>query len=655
MFRGQLLNERYQIKHAIGGGGMANVYLAHDLILERDVAIKVLRMEYAHDEEFIERFRREAQSTISLSHPNIVNIFDVGEDNEDGIYYIVMEYVKGMTLKQYIQMYGPLPVEEAVDVMKQVTSAISHAHANEIIHRDIKPQNILINNSGKVKVTDFGIAMALSSTSVTQTNSVLGSVHYLSPEQARGGTAIRKSDIYSLGIVFFELLTGRLPFSGESAVSIALKHLQSETPSVRRWIHDIPQSVENVVLKATAKNPFHRYENAHQLEEDLATVLLPERYNENKYIPPQEEGEETKAIPIITSDNDLSNNHGETIIRKKNESAEAEKKKKKWKIWVIALITMLVIGGIAALFLLPKWLMPKEVEIISVEGMTYEEAYSELRALNLDVKSESRNSDTIEEGFVITTDPDAGSVVKEGSTVTIITSLGKEKKEFDNYVGQQFDQVERLLTSLNYKEITRVPVESDRPEGEIIAQSPDSGTPILPEETRVIFEVSSGPKKIVLQPLSGQALEDVERYLVENELNIYVLEEFSDDVPEGYVIKTEPAAFTEVEEGTEIKVHVSKGAEQKPVTKRVQYTVTVDNSNQGNGNGNGNGNADEQVEKLVEIYVEDMTHNFQDIHTSETISEDKTFAVDLTIAPDQIGRFKVVVDGSVVIDEKVPY
>src|SRR5690625_1331560 len=257
MRQGQLLNERYKIIKKIGSGGMAEVCLARDTILERDVAIKALRSEYINDTEFTTRFDREAQAATSLTHPNIVNIFDVGEEEDN--FYMVMEYVDGLTLKEYIQQQGPIEVNEAVDIVKQIISAIAHAHDNDIVHRDIKPQNILMNSFGQAKVTDFGIAIALSATSLTQTNSILGSVHYLSPEQARGGMATKKSDIYSIGILFYELLTGRLPFSGQSPVSIALKHLQSKTPSVRQYNPDIPQSVENIVLKSTAKDPFHRY------------------------------------------------------------------------------------------------------------------------------------------------------------------------------------------------------------------------------------------------------------------------------------------------------------------------------------------------------------------------------------------------------------
>ncbi|MDX1771800.1 MAG: Stk1 family PASTA domain-containing Ser/Thr kinase, partial [Planococcaceae bacterium] len=296
MLIGKRISGRYKIIEMIGGGGMSNVYLAHDMILDRDVAIKVLRYDFSNEEDLHRRFQREALSATSLTHPNIVNIFDVGEDGD--IHYLVMEYVEGKTLKQYIVDSAPLPPVEAVEIMKQLTSAIANAHHNQIIHRDIKPQNILMDDQLHVKITDFGIAMALSATSFTQTNSVLGTVHYLSPEQARGGTATKKSDIYALGIVLFELLTGKLPFSGESAVSIALKHLQTETPSVRDLRPEIPQSLENVVMKATAKDPMHRYRSVEEMQRDLETVLIPERSDEQAFFIPFDD-DATKAMPVI--------------------------------------------------------------------------------------------------------------------------------------------------------------------------------------------------------------------------------------------------------------------------------------------------------------------------------------------------------------------
>lgn len=296
MLIGKRISGRYKLLEMIGGGGMSNVYLAHDMILDRDVAIKVLRYDFSNEEELHRRFQREALSATSLTHPHIVNIYDVGED--DDIHYIVMEYVKGETLKEYILLNAPVSPTKSVKIMKQLTSAISTAHNNHIIHRDIKPQNILLDEEENVKVTDFGIAMALSATSYTQTNSVLGTVHYLSPEQARGGTATKQSDIYALGIVLFELLTGQLPFSGESAVSIALKHLQTETPSIRKIIPTIPQSIENVVLKATAKDPKDRYLSSEEMEADLATALSPERAGEEKFVVAIDD-DATKVLPVI--------------------------------------------------------------------------------------------------------------------------------------------------------------------------------------------------------------------------------------------------------------------------------------------------------------------------------------------------------------------
>src|SRR5690625_3755536 len=400
MIVGHLLNERYRIKRRIGGGGMANVYLGFDLILERDVAIKVLRMEFVNDPEFVERFDREAQAATSLSHPNIVNIYDVGE--EDDILYIVMEYVDGLTLKEYIQKHGPLSVEKAIDIMDQLTAAIQHAHETGLIHRDIKPQNVLINQNGTVKVTDFGIAVALSATALTQTNSVLGSVHYLSPEQARGGKATKKSDIYSLGIVFYELLTGQLPFSGQSPISIALKHLQSETPSVRSIVPDIPQSVENIVLQATAKDPFHRYESVYEMETALNRALDPAYINEPAYEPAVEAGEETKAIPIITDDKfEFQENEAETIVHPNNQEKEEEKPKPKEKKrrffkrkWFLALLAFLLVVGIGTIIFALNG--PDDVTVPDVVGLEYDEAEEILEDVNLRVNRELTVSDEIE-------------------------------------------------------------------------------------------------------------------------------------------------------------------------------------------------------------------------------------------------------------------
>ncbi|TFJ94605.1 Stk1 family PASTA domain-containing Ser/Thr kinase [Lentibacillus salicampi] len=671
MLDGRLLNERYRIKGSIGGGGMADVYLARDTILDRDVAIKVLRLDYADDEEFIARFDREAQSAASLSHPNIVSVYDVGE--EDRILFMAMEYVDGMTLKEYIQRYAPLDVGVALDIMKQIASAIAHAHANDIIHRDIKPQNIMIDTYGQAKVTDFGIAMALSSTALTQTNSILGSVHYLSPEQARGGTATKKSDIYSLGIVLFELLTGRLPFSGQSPVSIALMHLQSDTPSVKRYNPDIPQSVENVVLKATAKAPFHRYDSVYDMEDGLETALDPDRLDEEKFVPPAEEGEETKAIPIITDDQTDENPNGDTIVSQPNENGntkahtakgkaqdvkkgkkgkKGKKKKPGRKKWLIlsGVLLILLAAGIAAL-LIPGLFQPKDVDVPDVSGLEYEEALADLQELNLDTEREEAYSDEVDEGVVIQTDPEAGSTVQEEDTVTIVVSQGKEAVAFEDYTGQNFDQVKRILENKGFKDITANDAYSgDYNTGEVMNHVyPSPGTEVIPDEAEVIFEVSKGPEPISLNNLTGMAEQEAINSLENQGLNASISEENSDSTPEGEVIRQEPEAGAEMAEGDTVNVYISTGPEEKPPLNHEEtFTVSYNPPQESD-------DSDEPVEQTVKIYIGDNNRSISEVYDEYTITEDREFTIPLTIAPDSVADYRVIRDDEVVIDKSIPY
>ncbi len=674
MLEGHLLDERYLIKKTIGGGGMANVYLATDTILERDVAVKVLRLEYANDEEFIERFHREAQAATSLTHRNIVNIYDVGE--EEHILYMAMEYVDGLTLKEYIQRYGPIDVEESIRIMQQVSSAITHAHANELVHRDIKPQNILMDKNGQVKVTDFGIAVALSATSLTRTNSILGSVHYLSPEQARGGIATKKSDIYSLGIVFFELLTGKLPFSGQSPVSIALKHLQSEPPSVRAIHPEIPQSVENIVLQAMAKDPFHRFMDVTEMYHALEHALDPNVIHEPKFSPPVEAGEETKAIPVITDDHIQADNNEETMvhrtdaetIRMDSNQEETEKptgtsgskgkkkdkqkkgKKKKW-LWIGIGLFIVILSIVLALFVLPSLFKLKDVTVPDVIDDPVEEAIKELEELNLVVEEESIFDEDIEEGNVVKTDPKEGRTVKEESTVTVYVSDGKETVAFDNYVGHDFEQAKRLLEDKGYTDIHRYDKHSDKPEGEIIAQvQPGHDEQVVPSETRVIFEVSIGPETFQLKDLVGSSLSDAESYADERGLTLSTEEVHSDSVEKGLIVKQDPGSNADVKEGSTVHVSVSIGPEEKPpephtVSFSVAYTNEPDDEDE---------EEQENEPQTVTIYVKDMNNNIEDVYKQETITDDKEYSITLIIEEGDTAEYRVERDGETIIEKEIP-
>ena len=660
MMIGKRINGRYKVLDTVGGGGMANVYLAHDMILDRDVAVKVLRLDFANDEELIRRFRREAQSATSLVHQNIVSIYDVGEEG-DSVYYIVMEYVEGQTLKQYIQQHSPIPVSKALSIMEQLTSAISHAHQNHIIHRDIKPQNILMDRNGNVKITDFGIAMALSATSITQTNSVLGSVHYLSPEQARGGAANHKSDIYSLGIVMFELLTGRLPFSGESAVSIALKHLQSETPSVRRWNPAVPQSVENIVLKATAKDPFHRYENVEEMEEDIRTSLDDSRLNEPKFNIP-EDNDATKAIPIITNDRSFSN-LDETIVHdhetKVNSNSslpkEAEKEKSKYEnkgkrkklpIILVSILSTLIILGILTFTVLPDLFSPKDLEVPDVSGMELDDAIITLTEAGFMIgDTKEVTHEEIQKGLVIRTDPKAGRNAKEGTKINIIESLGKATFKLSDYSTRKYDDVLPLLNSKGFKDIKKTEVYDESAEiGTIIKQNFPEGYEAIPDETTLEFTVSKGPALIDVKNLTGYNATGVQDYADSVGLLADVSQkQFSSTVPEGLVISQQPEAGTKVEKGSKITAYISKGAEAIP-PKKVPVEIIVPYEPEIEGE-----------PQEVQIFVEDINNSMTVPFETAYITGNYTKTIELTIAKGEVANYKVIRDKSVIIDKTVQY
>ena len=442
IMKGQKINDRYQIIKSIGEGGMANVYLAYDTILDRNVAVKVLRGDLATDEKFVRRFQREALSASSLSHPNIVEVYDVGEDN--GQYYIVMEYIEGCQLKQLLKKRGKLTLSEVIDIMLQISDGLSVAHDAYIIHRDIKPQNIMILDSGLVKITDFGIAMAMNSTQLTQTNSVMGSVHYLPPEQANGKGSTLQSDIYSMGILMYELLTGELPYKGDNAVEIALKHLKEKFPSIREKMPEIPQSVENIIIKATAKNPKNRYADARAMNEDLRTCLDESRVNEPKIVLPYPEGDDSyKSTKTVKKDGKKD----ELIKEINTEDLEPPQKQNKIFMVLLAIFTGIVVVIASIMFMLPIITNQKEIKVPDVAGLDVSEAISRLQDEGFKIADEQKEatSDNVPTGKVVKTSPAVGTKKTKGSEVTLYISTGNNGFIMEYFVGKNYLTVQGTL------------------------------------------------------------------------------------------------------------------------------------------------------------------------------------------------------------------
>ena len=531
--KGQKINDRYQVIRSIGEGGMANVYLAYDTILDRNVAVKVLRGDLATDEKFVRRFQREAMSASALSHPNIVEMYDVGED--DGNYFIVMEYIDGKTLKNLIKKRGALTVAEVVDIMLQLTSAISCAHDSYIIHRDIKPQNVMILDDGRVKITDFGIAIASNASELTQTNSVMGSVHYLPPEQANGAGATAKSDIYSLGILMFELLTGKLPFKGENAVEIALKQMKEQIPSVCAMNPEIPQSIENVILKACAKNPKNRYANVKDMYNDIKTALDEDRTNETKqtYKFSEDDLDETKKIESLS----------EVKKNKKKETKEEDSTEKKMNLALIitaGVAGLLVLLLVIFFFIVPA-MGPKDVKIPDVTGLTVEKAEEKLlnAGLEINVKTKEESSEDVKEGRVVKTEPSKNRTVKEGQKITLIVSTGTAKIKIEDYTGKNAMEVKGALELLGLN-VTVEKKKVEETEGIeydadlVIEQSVIKGKKLKKGDSIILFT----PDVMVKYPnfVKTYTFAQVEEWASKNNVTVIKQEISTNDCPAGTII-----------------------------------------------------------------------------------------------------------------------
>ena len=596
IMKGQKINDRYQIMKTIGEGGMANVYLAYDTILDRNVAVKVLRGDLATDEKFVRRFQREALSASSLSHPNIVEVYDVGEDN--GSYYIVMEYIKGKHLKQLLKQRGKLTLTEVVDIMLQITDGMSAAHDKYIIHRDIKPQNIMILENGLIKITDFGIAMALNSTQLTQTNSVMGSVHYLPPEQASGKGATIQSDVYSMGILMYELLTGELPFRGDNAVEIALKHIKEPFPRIRSVLPNLPQSIENIIMKATAKNTKNRYSDAREMHDDLKTALTDERVAEPQYSFKYKELDEidskepktTEVKPVKKKKDevDLSGFDDEEPKKKpakKEEVAEPEEKvepkKKKGdvdikthkiteremrrrenKILLVlgAIFTALVLIIVAIFTLYSLTGKVKEVKVPDVSGMTEVEAAKALEKLGISVSAENKyvSSSTVEEGSVVKTDPAAGRTIKVTAEVTLYLSTGDKSYTVEDLAGKDANNVKFLLEETYglYVQVKQIDVDEKYEANSIIKTEPAAGEKLSAGETIILYikHIDDAYPDFT----QGYTLSQIEKWCDEYKVELKTNYVETTEYPAGTIYKQSKNPGAKVITGQVLEIYISE-------------------------------------------------------------------------------------------------
>ncbi|WP_372636605.1 Stk1 family PASTA domain-containing Ser/Thr kinase [Cohnella sp.] len=649
---GHTLGGRYELLARVGGGGMALVYKARDLLLNRFVAVKVLRQQFTHDDDFIKRFRREAQAAASLSHPNIVSIYDVGQ--VDDTHYIVMEFVDGANLNEIIRERAPLQADEAVKIAAKICDALEHAHHNQIIHRDIKPHNILIGNNGHVKVTDFGIARAVTSSTITQTGSVIGSVHYFSPEHAKGVAAGEKSDLYSLGIVLYQMLTGRLPFLGESPISVALKHLQEPFEQPRLVNPYIPQSVENIILRAMRKNPQERYQSAKEMQRDLETCMRPDRLNEPVWTydsDDENEQDKTKVVPAIRPD--MRNTIEAPAI--KASSAEErwndddlEQGKRRWVMpTVLGIIAVVLIGVLIWAVTLLKGVTNEDIEVPSVIGKERQEAIEILTRAGFQIVDPIKYEEVDDEekyGKVI--DQSKKDVVaKEGSPIELTVGKEKELPPMPALTGLQYDAAVSQLQAMgvNPNNILSVERHNESELGTVLDQIPQPEAKFDPTSatTKITLVVSKGEEAFPMPDLIGK-LENEAKAMIERE-NLVLQEVFREpsySTPKDEVFKQFPANKDEmVTPKTKVQIWVSSGFPADALEKKLEVTVSP---------------AVEGQPSDIQILYSDATGD-NIVNVSKRISSTTSFPVKLILSPDKTGLIIIMRDGVFLKSEPVYY
>lgn len=661
---GRIIAGRYEFVKYLGGGGMSNVYLAKDKILNRDVAVKVINIPPYEKEKAVERFEREVQNTTILSHSNVVNVLDVEED--DNCYYLVMEYIEGPTLKEYLCKEGKLSADEAVEMTLQILKGIAHAHHHRIIHRDIKPQNILMTKNGTLKILDFGIARALSETALTETNHVMGSVQYLSPEQAKGQSTDESSDIYSIGIVLYELLTGHPPFNGETPVSVAIKHIQEELPSIRKERPSIPQSIENVIMKATRKEKSQRYRDTNEMYYDLLTALDDERKDE---LPRYDSDSDTKTMPVIKADEEESDTKTVPIAttqqnaNAQQQNMETNKPKRKRNKWLIVFVPILLlcmlVGAIGFALTAPKY-----VDVPNLLGKSRGEALALIDEKGLSKgKITEAYSNSFKEGEVMKVTPKVGSKVKEMTKVDLVISQGVKTFTVEDYVGKSADKTKKQLEKQGFESV-RIKEQYDKAEnGTVINQNIEPGSKVVPKDTMIILTKSIGVKQEYVKDYTG---EEISKATSELEALGFKVEqsEVESDEPADTIVKQ---SFKDGQLPVESTIYfdASKGEDKDSNSDNSDKSDDKDKKDDSDDNARDKTytqsvyipftGSDSKKGQKVEIFVKDKSNDIKKVTDSFTIKKDTTRSINFTIPKGESAEYRVEVDGKEVESNTIDY
>ncbi|MGX0035153.1 eukaryotic-like serine/threonine-protein kinase [Staphylococcus auricularis] len=700
---GKMINERYHILEKLGGGGMSTVYLAQDTILQRKVAIKAISIPSGEQEKTIQRFEREVHHLTQLAHDHIVDVYDITEDDE--CFFLVMEYVEGPTLSQYIKSNHPIPVETVVEFTNQIIDGIAHAHECHIVHRDIKPQNILFANDHELKLLDFGIAKVLSETTMTKTNHVLGTVQYLSPEQARGESTDYKTDIYSIGVVIYEMLMGEPPFTGETAISIAIKHIQDPMPNVSDYREDVPQALSNVILKATAKERDRRYESVKELSDDLATALDPSRKDEQP-LDLYEDQNQTMVIDKqalqskLKDDEAKSKNIKQTmqipvvdqLKLQSNESqfyVEPTKKRSPFKKIIFALIFIFLLIGLIGF---GAWGMfgHKYAETPDVSGKTEQEAKQALEEQSLKLGKVSHDySNKYAKDKIIRTNPESGERVERDSAIDIVVSKGVKQVTMPNLCGMKREEAVTRLEELGIKDVkvNKAYTTQGISKGFIESQNVYPGSKVKVQGGNVILTESLGVKQVYVGNYINKSYNTAKQELENKGFKVNITEkENSNSVKKGDVISQSPKN-KEVDEGSTINFVVSEGKasdkdqssdkdsdkekkDDKKESKNDSKQNDEDNDNNSDNKSSGpesaatkdyvetvevpySGKNDKSQE--VEVFVRDKNKVGNEPSQTYNIKSDKSIEIPLEIEKDKTAGYTVRVDGKVVADKDIPY